>query len=163
MGLGANLGDARAALHEALRRLGELPGVRAVAVSPCYVTEPQDKPDQPWFHNMAAALTLDASWTPEGLLDACQAIEADMGRPPENARERFGPRPLDLDLLVFGHERRDTPKLILPHPRMRRRAFVLVPLADVAPDLVFPDGMDIATALSKIPFKIQGNSIFQDS
>jgi len=161
VGLGANLGDARAALDEALRRLGELPGLRVAAVSPCYVTEPQDRPDQPWFHNQAAALTLDASWTPEGLLGACQAIEAALGRPPQGRRERFGPRPLDLDLLLFGDELRDSPELILPHPRMRRRAFVLVPLRDVAPALVFPDGEGLDAALAKIPFKIQGNSIFQ--
>ena len=163
MGLGANLGDARAALDLALRRLGELPGLRVAAVSPCYVTEPQDKPDQPWFHNRVAALAVGPDWTPEGLLAAFQAVEAALGRLPEGQRERFGPRPLDLDLLLFADERRDTPELILPHPRMRQRAFVLVPLRDVSPALVFPDGEGIDAALAKIPFKIQGNSIFQSS
>jgi 2-amino-4-hydroxy-6-hydroxymethyldihydropteridine diphosphokinase len=161
VGLGANLGDARAALDEALRRLGELPGVRLTAVSPCYVTEPQDRADQPWFHNQAAALSLGPSWTPESLLGALQEVEAAMGRPPEGVRECFGPRPIDLDLLLFGTQRRDTSFLILPHPRMRHRAFVLVPLCDIAPALVFPDGEGIGAALAKIPFKIEGNSIFQ--
>ncbi len=161
MGLGANLGDARAALDEALRRLGELPGVHVAAVSPCYVTEPQDRADQPWFHNQAAALALGPSWTPESLLAALQEVEAAMGRPLEGVRERFGPRPIDLDLLLFENQRRNTPELTLPHPRMRRRAFVLVPLRDIAPALVFPDGEGIGAALAKIPFKIEGNSIFQ--
>ncbi|NDY55620.1 2-amino-4-hydroxy-6-hydroxymethyldihydropteridine diphosphokinase [Desulfovibrio sulfodismutans] len=161
MGLGANQGDARAALDEALRRLGELPGVHVAAVSPCYVTEPQDKADQPWFHNRVAALDLGPSWTPESLLGALQDVEAAMGRPSQGQRERFGPRPIDLDLLLFGTTLRDTDVLTLPHPRMRQRAFVLVPLGDIAPALVFPDGEGIGAALTKIPFKIEGNSIFQ--
>lgn len=161
MGLGANLGDARAALDEALRRLGELPGVHVTAVSTCYVTEPQDKADQPWFHNRVAALGLGPAWTPETLLGALQDLETAMGRPPEGLRERFGPRPIDLDLLLFGSQCRNTDVLTLPHPRMRQRAFVLVPLGDIAPALVFPDGEGIDAALAKIPFKIEGNSIFQ--
>jgi 2-amino-4-hydroxy-6-hydroxymethyldihydropteridine diphosphokinase len=161
VGLGANLGDARAALDEALRRLGELPGLRVAAVSPCYATEPQDKADQPWFHNRVAALVLGPAWTPESFLGALQEVEAAMGRPPEGVRERFGPRPIDLDLLLFGTTLRDTDVLTLPHPRMRQRAFVLVPLYDIAPGLVFPDGEGLGVALRKIPFKIEGNSIFQ--
>lgn len=162
MGLGANLGDARAAFAEALRRMGGLPEVRLAAVSPCYATEPQDKTDQPWFRNQAAALALGSSWTPEGLLRALLDVERSMGRPPAGERERFGPRVIDLDLLLFGDVVRETSFLTLPHPRMRRRAFILVPLFDVAPDLVFPDGEGIGAALAKISFKIEGNAIFQN-
>jgi 2-amino-4-hydroxy-6-hydroxymethyldihydropteridine diphosphokinase len=162
VGLGANLGDAVAALDAAVRRLRGLPDLVVSAVSRHYVTQPQEKADQPWFRNQVAALSVGPSWTPEDLARALFDIERAMGRPPEGERERFGPRVMDLDLLLFGLETRDTPFLTLPHPRMRRRAFVLVPLRDVAPDLVFPDGEGVDAALAKIAFKIQGNTIFQD-
>ncbi len=162
MGLGANLGDARAALAAALRRVGELPDLTVAAVSRLYVTEPQDKTDQPWFHNQVAALALGSSWVPEDLLRALLDVETSMGRPPAGERERFGPRVIDLDLLLFGDLVRETSFLTLPHPRMRHRAFVLVPLIDVAPDLMFPDGESVGAALAKISFKIEGNAIFQN-
>ncbi|QLA16221.1 2-amino-4-hydroxy-6-hydroxymethyldihydropteridine diphosphokinase [Desulfolutivibrio sulfoxidireducens] len=162
VGLGANQGDARVALDAALSRIRGLPDLAVSAVSPGYATEPQDKADQPWFHNRVAALSVGPSWTPEDLMRALLDIERAMGRPPVEERERFGPRVIDLDLLIFGGEVRETSFLTLPHPRMRRRAFVLVPLRDVAPDMVFADGEGIEAALAKIPFKIEGNTIFQD-
>ncbi|MFZ5813035.1 MAG: 2-amino-4-hydroxy-6-hydroxymethyldihydropteridine diphosphokinase [Thermodesulfobacteriota bacterium] len=162
MGLGANLGDAGAALETALERIRNLPSLAVTAVSRRFATQPQDKTDQPWFHNQVAALALGPSWVPEDLLRALLDVETSMGRPPAGERERFGPRVIDLDLLLFGDVVRNTPFLTLPHPRMRHRAFVLVPLIDVAPDLVFPDGEGVGAALAKISFKIEGNAIFQN-
>lgn len=106
------------------------------------------------------ALELGPGWTAKGLLAALGAIETDLGRVRDPAR-RFGPRTLDLDILVYGRERLDEPELTVPHPRLRQRAFVLAPLADIAPDLEIPDGQggSVALALSKIPFKISGNNL----
>jgi 2-amino-4-hydroxy-6-hydroxymethyldihydropteridine diphosphokinase len=106
------------------------------------------------------ALGLDPrTWPPRRLLAALQAIETDLGR--VRTERRFGPRTLDLDILAYGSERLDEPDLIVPHPRLRERAFVLVPLADIAPDLVLADGQggSVRQALGKIPFKIAGNTL----
>jgi 2-amino-4-hydroxy-6-hydroxymethyldihydropteridine diphosphokinase len=109
------------------------------------------------------ALALDASWSPQRLLAALQAIETACGRV-RDAR-RFGPRTLDLDILTYGQERIREPDLIVPHPRLRERAFVLVPLADIAPDLILADGEGgcVSQALAKISFKRSGNILKQTS
>jgi 2-amino-4-hydroxy-6-hydroxymethyldihydropteridine diphosphokinase len=160
LGLGSNLGEREAALRAARERLGALSGARLVAKSPVYETEPWGDADQPRYLNQVVALELDASWSPARLLETLLAIEADLGR--VRGPRRFGPRTLDLDILLYGDRRiDDAPDLVVPHPRLRERAFVLVPLADVAPHAAIPDGQggDVAAALSKIPFKIFGNSL----
>jgi len=145
-------------LAAALRRLAELPDMELAGASPVYVTEPQELKDQPWFHNQVVRLRAGPSWTPERLLVALKGLEADLGR---TAGVRFGPRVIDLDLLLFGRAVLDTPALTLPHPRLRRRAFVLVPLRDVAPGLIFPDGGTLEQALADVAFALEGRTIRQ--
>jgi 2-amino-4-hydroxy-6-hydroxymethyldihydropteridine diphosphokinase len=139
-----------------------LPGLRLAKRSGLYFTEPQDEPDQPWFVNQVVEVVCDETWTARKLLAELLRIEVGLGRVRDlGGAGRFGPRPLDLDLLLFGQLILDEPELILPHPRMRLRAFVLVPLAEIAPGLVFPDGERIDEALAKIAFQANGNVIGQ--
>ena len=130
--LGANLGRPMLQLLEAIGRLTAA-GLPPAAVSSAYATEPQGGPPQPWYTNCAIALDTDLA--PEALLAELRAVEDVMGR--ERAL-RWGPRVIDLDLLVYGDVVRDTPDLQLPHPRLHERAFALVPLAELAPGLVLP-------------------------
>lgn len=158
MGLGSNLGDPCTNLHEAGRRIAGLPGVKVAGRSGCWLTEPQGLKEQPWFANQVLRLECGPEWEPERLLDALLEIEDDMGR--ERA-ERFGPRIIDLDLLLFDGMTERTETLTLPHPRMRQRAFVLVPLQEVAGDLIFPDGDSVGQALGRLRFTVSGNRICQ--
>ena len=135
LSLGANLGARAQALREALRRLAQLPGTRLVRASSFYETAPWGKTDQPPFLNGAACLSTRLA--PEALLAACQEIERALGRV---RHEHWGARTLDIDL-VYGvcgaaEVRVATPRLTLPHPYLLERAFVLVPLAEIAPALV---------------------------
>ncbi len=132
--LGANLGEREASLKEALGRMASVPGVHVLRVSSVYETEPVGYTEQPAFLNMAAALAVDIP--PEQLLDRLLEIEKDMGR----VREiRWGPRTIDLDLLLYEGVSMETERLTLPHPRMEERAFVLAPLREVWPsDRIFP-------------------------
>jgi 2-amino-4-hydroxy-6-hydroxymethyldihydropteridine diphosphokinase len=127
VGLGANLGDAAAALEAALKSLGELPGTRLQQVSSVYRTEPIDA-QGPDYLNAVAVLRTQLA--PEALLQQLQRIETGLGR---ERPYRNAPRTLDLDLLLYGETCMASPTLTVPHPRMHERAFVLVPLADVAP------------------------------
>jgi 2-amino-4-hydroxy-6-hydroxymethyldihydropteridine diphosphokinase len=129
LALGGNLGDRIAALREAARRIGKLPGTEVIACSRIYETPPWGKTDQAPFAN--AVLAVRTGLSPEHLLDSALAIEAAMGR---ERRERWGPRLIDIDVLAHGKARIASPKLTLPHPAMAERAFVLVPLLEIAPD-----------------------------
>lgn len=131
LSLGSNLGDREGYLRRALEMLAELPGTRVVAASSMIETPPWGKTDQPAFLNMAAEL--ETSLTPEELLEKIHKIETALDR---QRTEHWGPRTLDIDLLVFDGEERDTPALKLPHPFLTQRRFVLEPLAEIAPDLV---------------------------
>lgn len=133
--LGGNLGDRLAALTEALRLLDATPGMRRIACSSVYETEPWGVTDQPNFLNMVAAY--ETTLAPVDLLRACQSVEAEVGRV---ASYRWGPRLIDMDILLYGDQIVDSsePDLQIPHPRMTQRAFVLVPLAEIAPDLSVP-------------------------
>jgi 2-amino-4-hydroxy-6-hydroxymethyldihydropteridine diphosphokinase len=162
IGLGSNLGDPPANLDKACRAIDSLPGLAIIAASSLYHTEPQGMHGQPWFVNQVIAVSYDKMWTAPGLLAALLSIEAGLGRVrSRDGARRFGPRPIDLDLLLFGSQVLDTPDLVLPHPRMRGRAFVLVPLAELAPELVFPDGERLCDVLAKIAFQAHGNVIGQ--
>jgi 2-amino-4-hydroxy-6-hydroxymethyldihydropteridine diphosphokinase len=130
--LGSNLGDSHQILEDALKRLAQTPGITLQACSSWYQTKPVGPP-QPDFLNGCALL--EVKLTPQELLETLLGIEAQFGRV---RQERNGPRTLDLDLLLFDHLILDTPTLKLPHPRMHERAFVLVPLAEIAPDWVEP-------------------------
>ena len=134
--LGANLGDARENILRALRRLQEMSD-QPLLRSSLWQTAPVDcPPDSPRFVNAAIGLALRPGETPESLLAKLQAVEQEFGRKPKRLLNE--PRPLDLDLIAFGEETRQTPELILPHPRAHLRRFVLAPLSEIAPDLVFP-------------------------
>jgi len=126
IGMGSNLGDRRGALHAALRALrSQLIDVR---VSSVWETEPIGPGDQPLFLN--ACCTALTRQSPRQLLSTLQDIERRAGR--TRSGPRYGPRPLDLDLLLYGRRVIETPDLIVPHPRMRERAFVLLPLREIA-------------------------------
>jgi 2-amino-4-hydroxy-6-hydroxymethyldihydropteridine diphosphokinase len=134
--LGANLGEPAALVRRALDRLETL-SVRLLVRSSLWRTSPVDcPPDSPPFINAVARLTPPAGETPERLLAKLQALEREFGRQPKRALNE--PRPLDLDLITFGAERREGPALTLPHPRAHQRRFVLAPLAEIAPDLMLP-------------------------
>lgn len=157
--LGSNCDTARHMLAEAAEHLGRLPGLTIAAASPVYATEPQDYADQPWFLNQVLKLELENRWRPRALVAALLEQEALMGRVRDPAL-RFGPRVIDLDLLLFGEERCDWPECTLPHPRLLRRAFVLVPLLDVAPGLSV-GGIPLAEALRGLPYRLCDGKIFQ--
>ncbi|MDP2075947.1 2-amino-4-hydroxy-6-hydroxymethyldihydropteridine diphosphokinase [Hydrogenophaga sp.] len=128
--LGANLGDAAQALRDALKALGETPGIRLVRASSLYRTAPVQSTGPDYVNAVAEVST---TLTAPALLDALQAIEDGAGR---QRPYRNAPRTLDLDLLLYGSARIDSPRLTVPHPRMWARAFVLVPLREIAPGLV---------------------------
>ncbi|MHB9023242.1 MAG: 2-amino-4-hydroxy-6-hydroxymethyldihydropteridine diphosphokinase [Armatimonadota bacterium] len=131
LSLGSNLGNREALLREAVARIGMLPGTRVIGESAMLETAPWGKTDQPAFLNMA--LAIETTFSPEALLDRLRAIEDALGR---QRSEHWGPRTLDIDLLVFEDAVRDTPALRLPHPYLTSRQFVLQPLAEIAPDLI---------------------------
>jgi 2-amino-4-hydroxy-6-hydroxymethyldihydropteridine diphosphokinase len=129
LGLGSNLGDRLAHLQSAVDGLAATARVSVVAVSRVYETDPVG-PEQPDYLN--AVVAVDTDLEPRALLELARRLEDSAGRV---RRERWGPRTLDVDLLLVGDEHVDEPDLEIPHPRVQDRAFVRVPLADVAPDL----------------------------
>lgn len=138
LGLGSNVGDRAAHLQSAVDGLVARAG-RVVAISPVYETDPVGGPPQPDYLN--AVVAVETSLSARDLLAVGKALEAEAGReaplnPEERAERRWGPRPLDVDILLVGDERVAEPDLVVPHPRIHQRAFVLAPLADVAPELV---------------------------
>lgn len=132
IGLGANLGDRGAALVQAVQALAALPGTRLLKVSGLYASAPIDA-GGPDYLNAVAVLTTRLA--PLALLDALQAVEQAAGR---ERPYRNAPRTLDLDLLLYGDQKIQTERLIVPHPRLTERAFVLLPLAEIAPERVTP-------------------------
>jgi len=139
LGLGANLGDRRAAMARAVGAL-EADGHRVEAVSPVYETAPRDLEDQPAFLN--AAVRVATGVAPPDLLDAVKRIERDLGRDPGGPR--YGPRTLDCDLLLWEGGAWTDERLQIPHPRLHERRFALLPLLDLDPALALPDGRALA-------------------
>jgi 2-amino-4-hydroxy-6-hydroxymethyldihydropteridine diphosphokinase len=133
IGIGSNLGDKLANCRRALEAIGSDPRNRLVQRSPLYRTEPVGKRDQDWFINGVAAV--ETSMTPGDLLAFLLSVEDRMGRV---RKEKWGPRIIDLDILFYGDRVLDEENLRIPHPRLQERRFVLVPLNDIAPDLVHP-------------------------
>lgn len=131
LGLGGNLGNPRSAMRAALARLGEGDDTRIGAVSSLYSTPPWGKTDQPDFLNAVAEVF--TTLTPSALLARCLATERALKRV---RAERWGPRLIDMDVLWFGGQSIDHDGLTIPHPRMTERAFVMVPLAEIAPELL---------------------------
>jgi 2-amino-4-hydroxy-6-hydroxymethyldihydropteridine diphosphokinase len=139
LGLGSNVGDRRANLQAAVDALGTH-AVRVLASSSVYETEPVGEVlDQREFFN--ACVRIETALDPEALLDACKAVERDLGRLTEGlGYVRHGPRPMDVDVLLLGDERLESERLTLPHPQVRSRRFVLVPLLELDPELPFAAG-----------------------
>ncbi len=153
LGLGGNIGDPAAKMAAALRRLDGRDDTAVVAVSRLYRTPPWGKTDQPDFVNACAAVETDLA--PRDLLERCLTTERLFGR---ERRERWGPRTLDLDVLDYAASPYEDDALTLPHPRVTERAFVLVPLADIGPDLAF-GGRPVADWIAAIePEGIQSAS-----
>ena len=147
IGMGSNLADPADQLRSAVEALTQLPESRFVGVSAFYQSDSL-LPGQPRYTNAVAAI--DSSLAPLDLLDALQAIELDQGR---ERLERWGPRTLDLDILLFGDRLIDEPRLKVPHYQMHLRAFVLYPLAELAPEnLQLPDGQRLSELLTACPF-----------
>ena len=144
VGLGANLGDARAALADATAALAALPRTRLVASSSIYRSAPVDA-EGPDFLNAVAQL--DTALPPQALLAELQRIEAAHGR---ERPFRNAPRTLDLDLLLYGDAQLDTPDLTVPHPRMAQRAFALLPLAELDPSVAIPGQGSVADLLAAL-------------
>jgi 2-amino-4-hydroxy-6-hydroxymethyldihydropteridine diphosphokinase len=147
--LGSNLGDRRGLLASALGALAALDGVEVVAVSDFVETAPQGPPGQGPYLNAAAALRCEIE--PRRLLNTMLAIEAAHGRD-RASEQRWGPRPLDLDLLLYGDLVIDEPEFVVPHPRLHERPFVLVPLAQIAPEAVHPVlGLTMQSLRDRLP------------
>jgi len=144
--LGSNLASPLTQVNAAIAALGAIPDSRIVAVSGFYRTPPLGPQDQPDYLN--AAVALETSLAPEALLDHTQRIELDQGR--VRKAERWGPRTLDLDIMLFGDETLVTPRLTVPHYDMKNRGFMLWPLFEIAPELRFPDGETLASVLAHL-------------
>lgn len=132
LSMGANLGEPRAQIEKGIDELNAH-AVDVTKRSSWYETEPVGVADQPWFANLA--LCAETSRSPQELLRVCKSIEAEVGRQPS---ARFGPRHLDIDILLYGDRIIDSDELTVPHPRMHKRRFVLVPLLEIAPELTDP-------------------------
>jgi len=147
IGMGSNLAAPAQQLRSAVEALARLPGTTVAGVSAFYQSDSL-LPGQPRYTNAVAAL--DSNLAPLALLDALQAIENDQGR---ERLERWGPRTLDLDILLFGDRLIDEPRLKVPHYQMHLRAFVLYPLAELAPvALQLPNGQTLSEVLAACPF-----------
>lgn len=144
VGLGANLGDREATIRRAVDLLAATPGIEVVAVSTLRETDPVGYADQPRFLNGVAAL--ETALSPRALLDRLLAVEQELGRI-RGEGPRFGPRTIDLDLLLHGDEVVDEPGLVVPHPRLAGRRFVLEPLHELDPELTLPDGRRVSELL----------------
>ena len=145
IGLGSNLADPQAQVTLALRELAQLPHTRLLAQSRLYISAPVG-PAQPDFINAAALL--ETQLAPLALLDALQQIERDHQRV---RLQHWGPRTLDLDLLLYGEQTIDCERLSVPHPFLTQRSFVLYPLADINPQLQLPDGTSLQFLLQNCP------------
>lgn len=143
--IGSNLASPLEQVNAAVKAIGEIPDSQIVAVSSFYRTPPLGPQDQPDYLN--AAVALDTTLAPEELLNHTQRIELQQGR--VRKAERWGPRTLDLDIMLFGDEVINTERLTVPHYDMKNRGFMLWPLAEIAPDLLFPGKTPLRTYLAQ--------------
>jgi 2-amino-4-hydroxy-6-hydroxymethyldihydropteridine diphosphokinase len=144
--IGSNLASPLEQVNAAVQALGEIPQSRLVKVSAFYRTPPLGPQDQPDYLN--AAVVLETSLDAETLLDNTQRIELQQGR--QRKAERWGPRTLDLDIMLFGDEFINTERLTVPHYDMKNRGFMLWPLWEVAPELTFPNGESLQAILQQL-------------
>lgn len=160
VGLGGNMGEEEALFSHARARMAAWPDVKLKAVSELFFTEPQGDASQPWFTNQVISLSCGAVTTPEWFLRALLDLETSLGRTRDSTR-RFGPRRIDLDLLLFGDIVKNTNELILPHPRVAERAFVLVPLVSIAPGLTIPGKGSARACLEALEHTVENQTICQ--
>ena len=146
VGLGSNLGEREDMLRRALALLGSVEGVEVISVSSFRETDPVGVVEQPRFVNAVAAL--DTSLSARELLDVLLDVERELGR--VRSGERWGPRTIDLDLLLYGSDIVAVPGLRVPHPRIRERRFVLEPLVELDPDVVVPEAGRAAELLAAL-------------
>ena len=144
--IGSNLASPLEQVNAALKALGDIPESHILTVSSFYRTPPLGPQDQPDYLN--AAVALKTTLAPEELLNHTQRIELQQGR--VRKAERWGPRTLDLDIMLFGNEVINTERLTVPHYDMKNRGFMLWPLSEVAPDLSFPDGVSLQAVLESL-------------
>jgi len=144
--IGSNLASPLEQVNAAVQALGDIPQSRVVALSSFYRTPPLGPQDQPDYLN--AAIALKTALSAESLLDNTQRIELQQGR--VRKEERWGPRTLDLDIMLFGDAVINTKRLTVPHYDMKRRGFMLWPLFEIAPDLIFPDGETLSDLLAHL-------------
>lgn len=156
--LGSNLGEQLQNLEKANHYIQNIPGLIPASKSRIYYTEPQGVKDQAWFANQVVKFLAESTWSPQEILQELLQIEDLMGR---IRTQRFGPRIIDLDILLCNNKVIDSRDLVLPHPRMHQRAFVLVPLLDIDPELSFPSGQKIKDALSDLDFRVWKDQIWQ--
>ena len=147
LGLGANLNAPRKQIHAAVTALKALKDVEFVCVSHDYASKPMGPQDQPDYVNAVACVK--TALKPEQLLDITQAIELEHGR--VRKEERWGPRTLDIDILLFGNDVIDTPRLTVPHYGLTEREFVVYPLFEIAPTLVLPNNQSLADITKTLP------------
>ncbi len=159
LGAGSNMGERESYLARAAEQIQALAGVSCFCASSIFYTEPQLVLEQDWFANQVFVLRCDERWTPLALLRQLLAIEQEQGRV---RLRQYGPRTLDLDLLLFGDTVVSSPELTLPHPRLHERAFVLVPLLELRPDFVFPDGESARQKLARLQYRVEGRRIWQE-
>lgn len=146
LALGGNLGDPVATVQAGVAALTAHPALEVTACSSLYRTPPLGPPGQPDYIN--AALAADTELVPEALLDVCQGVENTYGRTRDG--ERWGPRTLDVDILLYADRTIDTARLVVPHPRMHERAFVLLPLAEIDAERVIPGHGSVAACLAAV-------------
>lgn len=161
VGLGSNVENSDAELASAKKAIEDMPGVSVKSVSRIYFTEPQGLRNQPWFHNQVLGLELEENWGAETFLKALLELETALGRVrgPDPAF-RFGPRKIDLDLLLFDNEVIHTADCEVPHPRLCERAFALVPLREIAPEVKIY-GSPLGHWLNLIRWEQKDNTIWQ--
>ncbi len=162
--LGSNMGYSEAILQRACEIIEAEIGLHIEAQSPLYYTEPQGFKEQPWFVNQVIRVGCDITWTSAKLLEYLLLLEERLGRNRSAASSecKYGPRAIDLDILLFGEEVQDSSFLTLPHPRMFERAFMLIPLSDVLGKEISHDMyVKIEKSLDSITYSIDGQRIYQ--
>lgn len=160
LGLGSNIGLCSNNLQNAIAAIIENKGIRLIRQSKVYETQPLEFPHQPWFHNQVILVDVFESLTPRRLLNLLKDIETRMGRTRSSSK---GPRIIDLDILTYGNMVIAEQGLRIPHVSIKNRAFVLVPMMDICPDFVFPDGECLKKIIDKLEFKLEENRICQQS
>ncbi len=157
LGLGANLGDRARSLAAAVERLASGRGLRVVRRSRVYESPAWGKTDQPPFLNQV--IEVETALSPRALLRRCQEVEQALGRV---RAERWGPRTIDVDVLLYGDLVAEAPGLVVPHAEIRRRAFVLAPLAEIAPGLRLPTGEAVEALLAALPDRASVRPVADD-